>query len=252
MERKDFLGYPVDSLDIAEALSWMEERIRERIPSAISVINANKLWLMSSDKRLAWCVCNSDLIIPEWAVYWGAAKIGKDLKSPVYGVTLLKATLPWAQTKGFRPYFLGAKQEVIDALVEKIHLDYPNLSLAGVHHGYLKSEAENEQVLDLIRTAHPDILFVALGSPKQEYWIQENLGKISVPVALGVGGSFDVIAGLKQDTPAWARGHGLEWLYRLSQDPKAYWKRYAVTNPWFVSLVLREQLRLRFARAPKP
>lgn len=84
----------------------------------------------------------------------------------------------------------------------------------------------------------PDMLFVAMGSPKQEYWIEDHAKELGVPVAMGVGGSFDVLAGLKKDTPAWARGNGLEWLYRLMLEPKAYWKRYLICNPWFIWKVI--------------
>lgn len=245
MDRKNFLGYPVDSLDLSDALNWMEDRIKLDTPSNISVINANKLWLMSKNPRLADYMRNSDLVIPEWAVYWGASKIGTPLKSPVYGVVLMKETLPWAEKKGFRPFFLGAKPEVVTALLNKLRSDYPDLHVAGAHHGYFRSQQENEQVVNQIRFSKPDVLFVALGSPRQEYWIQSNLPRIGVPVVMGVGGSLDVVAGLKRDTPNWARGHGLEWLYRLSQDPRAYWKRYVITNPWFVLQVYKARFLLK-------
>lgn len=241
MERIQFLGCPVDSLDMNEALEWIEGRIRNRIPSQISVINANKLWQMRRDSRLANFIKNSALVIPEWAVYWGAKQLGTPLKAPVYGVVLLQAVLPWAEKKGFGIYFLGAKPEVIRALENQLRCTYPALKIAGLHHGYFRSYTENEAVCDAIIRSQADILFVAMGSPRQEYWIQENLSRVQVPVAMGVGGSFDVIAGLKPDTPAWARGHGIEWLYRLMQEPKAYWKRYMIVNPWFVWQVFKEK-----------
>ena len=102
-----------------------------------------------------------------------------------------------------------------------------------------------EALLEQIKTSRSDFLLVAMGTPKQELWIARHKAELGVPVTMGVGGSFDVLAGLKTDTPSWARGHGLEWLYRLALDPRNLWKRYLLTNPWFVYRVLRERLGRR-------
>lgn len=233
MERINFLGCPVDSLNTESALLWMEERIQLRNPGMIAVVNANKYWLMSKNRRLQKIIQNAELVIPEWAVFWGAGRLGIPVKSYVAGIALLQAAIPWAAKKGYRPYFLGATPDVIDALQARLQTDYPALDAAGFHHGYLDREAL-QFVLAEIRMKKPDMLFVAMGSPKQEYWIEDHAKELGIPVSMGVGGSFDVLAGLKKDTPPWARGNGLEWLYRLSQEPQAYWKRYLVCNPWFV------------------
>lgn len=243
MERVEFLNYPVDSLDISDALAWMDASIRARTPRYITVVNANKLWQVTRNPRLSNFIRNSDLVLPEWAIYWGAGMVRKPLKNYVCGIELLKASLPWAAKKGHRIYFLGARQATIDALKLKLSEDFPNLMVAGAHNGYFQSDQEQNDVIWEIKVSQPDILFVAMGSPRQEYWIEENLHKVEVPIAMGVGGSFDVIAGIKSDTPNWARGHGIEWLYRLSQDPKSYWKRYLITNPWFVWQVVKERAR---------
>lgn len=237
--RIHFLGCPVDNLDINDTLSWMELVIKKRVPSRISVVNANKFWQMSKDTKLTIFVKGSELIIPEWAVYWGAGVMGTPLKSPVYGISLVKAVLPWAEKKEFSIFFLGAKPEVLNSLESNLNKTFPLLKIAGLQHGYFKTEEENNNLLRKIKKCNPDILFVAMGSPRQEYWMFDNLNELNVPIAIGVGGSFDVIAGLKSDTPSWARGHGLEWIYRLSQDPKTYWKRYLITNPWFVWQIIK-------------
>ncbi len=239
MNRVKFLDHPVDSVSIPEALNWMEECIESGEPHSIAVVNANKYWLMSKDKRLRDYVRRSDLVIPEWAVVWGAARLKLPLRTYVRGVALLQAAIPWAEEKGFRPYFLGASPEVCATLETNLRKNFPRLEIAGCHHGYIQSIDAQAEVVRDIQMARPDMLFVAMGSPRQEYWIKDNLETIRVPVAMGVGGSFDVIAGLKKDTPRWVQGTGLEWVYRVSQDPKAYWKRYLVTNTWFVFQVLK-------------
>jgi N-acetylglucosaminyldiphosphoundecaprenol N-acetyl-beta-D-mannosaminyltransferase len=233
MDRIGFLGCPVDNLNMSDALDWMDRRIKARHPSMISVVNANKLWLMSKNPRLKKIVAESDLILSEWAVYWGAKRLGTPLKACVYGIALAQKSLQWAADKGYSIFFLGAKPEVIETLEIKLRRDFPELQVAGFQHGYLDSD-ESQKVINKIYRTEPDLLFVAMGSPKQEYWIMDHFGEIQVPVSIGIGGSFDVLAGLKRDTPSWARGRGLEWLYRLSQDPKAYWKRYLITNSWII------------------
>ncbi len=222
-----------------EAMEWMAQAIAERRPRQIVPINANKLWHMERDARLRELVITSDLIIPEWAVVWGAARLRMPTIYHVAGFTLLKAFIPFAAERGFRPYFLGARPNVIIEMVDKLRRDYPHLEIAGFHHGYLTSlQTEAEAVSD-IQKSRPDVLFVAMGTPRQEYWLRDQRETLNVPISMGVGGSFDVIAGLKSDAPAWARGKGLEWLYRLVQEPHAYWKRYLITNPWFVYRVFR-------------
>lgn len=240
--RINFLGSPVDSLDMQDALLWMETRIQKRQPGMIAVVNANKYWLMAQNPRLQKIVQNAELVLPEWAVVWGAARLGTPLKSYVLGVALLQVAIPWAAQKGYRPYFLGAQPEVIEALQRRFQLEFPALESAGFHHGYLNRESL-QLVLAEIRMKKPDMLFVSMGSPKQEYWIEEHAKELGVPVSMGVGGSFDVLAGFKKDTPSWARGNGLEWLYRLFQEPHVYWKRYIACNPWFVWQVYKAYAR---------
>ena len=147
--------------------------------------------------------------------------------------------MPFAEQRCLRPFLLGAAPNVVTQLVDQLRTKYPGLHIAGFHHGYLTTPALEKHVVEQIRESGADALFVAMGSPAQELWIDRHKNEMGVPVSIGIGGSFDVLSGQKPDTPAWARGHGLEWLYRLAQNPRAYAKRYLVTNAWFVSAVLR-------------
>jgi len=240
MKRENFLGYPVDSVSMEEALSWISSSISSKGTKTIAVINANKLWQAHNDIELSSFIQKADLVIPEYAVVWGASKFGIEL-THIGGIMLIKAFLLFAQKNGIRPYFLGANDYVVQKMANKIKLDYPDLPIAGCHHGYLSDDAVMEEVThDLINT-QPDILFVAMGSPKQEYLMNQLRAKLNIPVLMGVGGSFDVLAGDKKDAPIWARSKGFEWLYRISQDPLniSYWRRYLITNTWFVWEVLK-------------
>jgi len=241
-ERVTFFGYPVDRLDMSAAVQWIRESVAERTPRQIAVINANKLYLARRNPRLAEVMRAADLVIPEWAVVWAAAKLRMPALHHVGGITLAEALLPVAAEEGMRIFLLGATADVVARLAERLRRDFPKLAIAGVHDGYWKDDAE---MIDAIRAAKPDVLFVAVGSPKQELWIDANKNALGVPVSIGLGGTFDVLSGMKKDTPAWARGRGLEWLYRLLHDPRAYARRYFVTNSWFVWQVVRARLGAR-------
>jgi N-acetylglucosaminyldiphosphoundecaprenol N-acetyl-beta-D-mannosaminyltransferase len=242
MQRSFFLGYPVDNLTMPEALSWIANAVESGKSRTIAVINANKLWLAHRDARLADFLKHADLVIPEYAVVWGARRLGRSL-SHLGGISLLQAFLPFAEKHGLRPYFLGARPHVLDLMTAKLKEVYPRLPLAGGHHGYF-DDASKKLIIEDLEKKKPDILFVALGSPKQELFISELQKVMGIPVMVGVGGSFDVLAGLKKDAPSWARGRGWEWIYRICQDPlnTNYYKRYLITNFWFLFQVFKEKV----------
>jgi N-acetylglucosaminyldiphosphoundecaprenol N-acetyl-beta-D-mannosaminyltransferase len=242
--RVDFLGCPVDGLSMEQAVGKVEDFIRRGTPHHVAVINANKLWLMERDSRVTMTMQGAALVLPEKAVVIGGRILGVDTLHHVGGIMLLKAFLDRAQEKEYRVFFLGAKPEILVQMIQVLAQSHPRLKIAGSQDGYFKDE-ELSSVKQRVRTARPDVLFVAMGTPKQEYWITEHMVDLGVPVCMGVGGSFDVIAGRKKDAPAWVRTLAMEWLYRLAQDPKNLWKRYLITIPWF----LRKVLRARFEKS---
>ena len=232
------LGCPVDRLTVQDTMAWMAESVARKRPAMMAVVNANKLHQMAANPELQAIVIAADLIVPEWAMVWAARRLKLPPVPHSGGLLIAQAFLPFAEKHGLRPFFLGAKPEVVAALVARVRRDYPRLDIAGAHHGYLKDASTEAGAIEQIKAAAPDVLFVAMGSPAQERWINAHKAALSVPVSIGIGGSFDVLSGLKPDTPSWARGRGLEWLYRLALDPRAYGRRYLVTNSWFVTRVL--------------
>jgi N-acetylglucosaminyldiphosphoundecaprenol N-acetyl-beta-D-mannosaminyltransferase len=211
------------------------------------VVNANKAWLARRDAKLRGVLEGAELVIPEWAMVWAAERLGREGIHHVGGITLMARLLEEAEGLGWTVYLLGARPEVVEALAERLGRERPALRVVGWHHGYLDSAAD-ARVRAELAALRPDLLFVAMGSPLQEYWIDSAWGGEGARVALGVGGSFDVLAGLKRDAPGWARGRGLEWVYRLAQDPRRLWRRYLVTNSWFVWTVWRERWAQRVRR----
>ena len=244
MKRHQFLGYPVDQVSTNDVLLWIKNAIASEESKAIAVLNINKLWMASRDEHMADYLRSAALVIPEYAIVWGARRLGMPDLEPVYGVVLTKELIPFAEQHQLRPFFLGAKPHIIEELKSKLAVEYPDLQIAGMHHGFLQDADVETVVIRRIQKSKADILFVAMGSPLQEYWIAKHKDKLNVPILIGVGGSFDVLAGIKSDTPKWIRGTGLEWLYRLALQPKQYWRRYLITNSWYIYRLFAERVKI--------
>jgi N-acetylglucosaminyldiphosphoundecaprenol N-acetyl-beta-D-mannosaminyltransferase len=236
--RPRLLGLPLDPLTMDDCVERVAIAIASgRLHRAV-VTNANKAWLAHRDPELRALMESADMVVPEFATAWAARRVGIPGIHHVGGLTLMMRLLAEAPLRGWSVFLLGADEAVVSELARQLKVRSPRLRLAGAHHGYLDAAAE-ARVLDELRASRPDLLFVAMGSPRQERLIA-GLAPEMAGFAIGVGGSFDVLAGLKKDSPAWMRGRGLEWIYRLGQDPVRLWRRYLVTNPWFVLQVMRE------------
>jgi N-acetylglucosaminyldiphosphoundecaprenol N-acetyl-beta-D-mannosaminyltransferase len=237
-ERPRVLGLPVDCLTMERAVDRIATFIEERRLHRVVVTNANKAWLAHRDPSLQALLESADLVVAEYATAWAAKRLGIPGVEHVGGLTLMQRLLAEAPLRGWSVYLLGAEPEVVEGLAQTLVQRAPRLRLVGAHHGYLDAAARAE-VHTALGALRPDLLFVAMGSPRQEQFMA-GLSDGMAGVALGVGGSFDVLAGRKRDAPAWMRGRGLEWLFRLWQNPRGLWKRYLVTNAWFVWQVMRE------------
>jgi N-acetylglucosaminyldiphosphoundecaprenol N-acetyl-beta-D-mannosaminyltransferase len=238
-------GVPVDRVSMEEAVERVDGAVSGGGAYRVVVTNANKAWQAARDPGLGEVLESAELAVPEWAMAWAARRLGIDGVHHVGGITLMERLLDVAAARGRTVYLLGAAPDVVEALATRLGRERPGLRLVGWHHGYLDDDAWEAVVAELGQ-ARPDLLFVGMGSPLQERRIAELAARLpALKVAMGVGGSFDVLAGRKKDAPAWARGRGLEWVYRLAQDPARLWRRYLVTNTWFVAAVARDRLRPR-------
>lgn len=235
--RGEVLGTPIDALTTAEVLELADRAVRERRRLLIGVVNAAKLVNMRRDAALREAVRSADLILADgMSVVWAGRLLGCPVPERVAGIDLMIELLKRGDEQRYRVYFLGATREVVEETVARVRRQHPNLELAGFRDGYFSVDAE-EQVAAEIRAARPDLLFVAMSSPKKEIFLSRWCGHLDVPVCHGVGGAFDVIAGrVRRAPPGWQR-RGLEWLYRLLQEPRRMWRRYLVTNTLFVGLV---------------
>lgn len=248
-ERLELLGAPVDALTMNGVLDLADAAIERREPLLVGVVNAAKLVQMRHNAELRQAVLDADVTLADgMSVVWAARLLGRPLPERVTGIDLMLRLLERAHRHRRRVYFLGATATVLGRVVERVRREYPDLCVAGSRHGYF-TEAEESAAAAEIAGARPDILLVAMSSPRKERFLARWQALRSVPVCHGVGGSFDVYAGLVRRAPAGWQRLGLEWLYRLLQEPRRMWRRYLVTNTLFVVLLARQFVRTRLLRA---
>lgn len=241
-KRIHFLNSNVDNLSMEETISRVEEIIFRRKPTQHVVINANKLNLMQKDVALRTIVNNSELINADGASVLLAGKIlGKPLVERVTGIDLFLELLEKCEKKDYRPYFFGATQEVIEEVVNFIKKKYPNIDIAGYRNGYFDA-LNSDEIVKQISDSKADLLFVGFSSPQKEYWINDHLEQMNVPFVMGVGGSFDVVAGKTKRAPKLWQKLGMEWLFRFIQEPRRMFKRYIIGNLKFLYYVGKERL----------
>jgi N-acetylglucosaminyldiphosphoundecaprenol N-acetyl-beta-D-mannosaminyltransferase len=248
-DRASFLGCEIDRLDMESTLDRCEELIEVGGSAQHVVINVAKLVAMRQDGRLREIIERCALINADGQpIVWASRLFHDPLPERVTGCDLMERLLERAETKGWRVYLLGARNDVLGRAVERLRSRYPRLIVCGSHHGYFDQQAEGAAVVEDIRAACPHILFVAFSSPKKEYWLAEHLAATGVPFGMGVGGSIDVIAGFTRRAPMWMQRAGLEWLFRLVQEPRRLARRYLVTNTAFVLLLAGALIRERATR----
>lgn len=231
-------------MNMEQALACVDEAIATRKRLQIGVVNAAKIVNMKRDELLRRDVLSSNLILADGiAVVWASRILRRALPERVTGINIMMGMLKKGDERGYRIYCLGATDEVLDKVVDRIRKEYPGVVVAGKNNGYF-SEAEEHAVADDIARARPDILLVAITSPKKEKFLARWSNRLDIPVCHGVGGSFDVMAGKVQRAPDKWQRLGLEWLFRVKQEPRRLWKRYLVTNTLFCALVFGEWIRL--------
>ena len=237
------LNCPIHAITMEETVSFIDKSIKARKQIHHVVVNAAKLVKMKSDNTLRESVVNCDIINADGqSLVWAARLLGLYLPERVAGIDLMERLVLLAYYKGYKIYFLGAQKEVVSALVEKYVVEFDKSIIAGYRDGYFKKEEEPE-VAKAIRESNAHILFVAMSSPKKEIFLNTYKELINTPFIMGVGGSFDVIAGKVKRAPLWMQQAGLEWFYRVIQEPGRMWKRYLVTNTLFIGRVFNAVIK---------
>jgi N-acetylglucosaminyldiphosphoundecaprenol N-acetyl-beta-D-mannosaminyltransferase len=243
VEPRAMFGLEVDPLTLPEVVDRCRLAIAGHQRLLIGVVNAAKIVNIRRDPALRESLVECDLILADGqSIVWASKILSTMLPERVTGIDLFQALLVMADAEGRSVYLLGARPAVLSILVEKVRRDYPGIRVAGSRDGYF-TDVQAPEVAEDIRRSGADMLFLGMVSPKKEIFLGTYGQTLGVPVMHGVGGSFDVLAGITQRAPqAWQR-LGLEWAYRLKEEPGRLWKRYMSTNTRFVLQVLIERIK---------
>ena len=239
-QRISMMGCLIDNLSMEETLQRVAAFIGAGTPHQHVVVNVDKLVKASRAPELRRIINACDLVSADgMPVLWAARLLGTPLKERVAGIDLFEALMQRAAAQGWRVFLLGAREEVVARVRATYEQRYRGLVIAGHRHGYW-SAAEEAGVAAQVAASRADLLFVAISSPKKEQFLGRWQASMQVPFAMGVGGSFDVAAGLVRRAPLWMQRAGLEWFYRFLQEPRRMFRRYFIDDLAFLWLFLKE------------
>jgi N-acetylglucosaminyldiphosphoundecaprenol N-acetyl-beta-D-mannosaminyltransferase len=229
--RVEFLGCPVDCLTSEELLNELRDVILAKVPpQVIQFVNANKVAMVRREPWMGEVLERADYVLADGQPMLPmAAMLGIRIPERIDGIGLMHKLLKLADREGFSIYLLGAKQEIVEECVRRIGVDFPGARIAGYGNGYFK-DTEIFAIAEAVHEAAPDLLFLGMGSPLKERLADEWKEQLGARVIQGVGGSFDVMAGRVKRAPRWMQRCGIEWFYRVLQEPRRMFWRYVKTN----------------------
>jgi N-acetylglucosaminyldiphosphoundecaprenol N-acetyl-beta-D-mannosaminyltransferase len=237
--RVDFLDIPIDVLTLDETLEEAANAMRQSRRCQHVALNVAKFVKMRRNSELRRDVVESDIIgVDGMGIVWGARLLGIPVPQRVAGIDLFERLLEVCAREGFRPYLLGARQEVLEKAIARLQIGLPALRIAGAHHGYF-SKGDEPRVVESIQRSGASCLFIALPTPSKERFLAEHRDRLGVPFIMGVGGSIDIVAGITKRAPKTVQAVGFEWLYRLAQEPQRMFWRYFSTNTAFAAILAK-------------
>lgn len=238
------MGTRIDNIDGNTARQIITQYIREPHEDRMRKVfftNVHSICMAQWDWMLKQSIQLGDLVLPDGS---GVRIGGKMLSHPVIenlnGTDFTPTVLAIAEREGWSVYFLGSSDHVVQQCCSNVQRKYPNLRIAGYHHGYFR-EDEEQMIVARINASRPDILLVALGTPKQELWITRYAHLLEVKLGFAVGGLYDFLAESKQRAPVWMRRLGIEWLFRVLHEPKEKWKRVVIEIPMYFSMLIAKR-----------
>ena len=244
MGKHELFGVKINAITISETLELIDRRLSLRQFTQHAVINVAKVVNMQSDIKLRDSVINCDVInVDGMGCVWGGRLLGFDIPERVAGVDLFIRLIELSERKNYSVFFLGAMPDVLDATVKFIKLKHPDLNISGSHHGFFWDN--EEAVVKKIRESGAKLLFVAITSPQKENFINKWKDDLGVDFVMGVGGTFDVVSGKVKRAPVWMQEIGMEWVYRIIQEPRRMWKRYLITNSKYIWLLFKEKIKFK-------
>lgn len=245
----NLFGLPFHNVTLSEAVDLCEALLSRGERGLVVTPNTDHVVKLSRDPAFREAYGRATLIVPDgMPIVWASRLLGAPLKARVAGAALLPALCERAALRGWRVFFLGGIPGVAEKAAARLTDRYPGLRVVGCYappFGFESDAAESERIVTRIRMTRPDILFIGVGAPKQEEWGAAHLDSLGAPLVPCVGAAFDFAAGSVRRAPTWLQHAGLEWLFRLLQEPRRLWRRYLVDSLAFVPIVLRERRRLR-------
>jgi len=244
MKNISFFHIKLTSTFMQEIIDHVETNLqnnREKI--LITSVNAAMTVISRNNRMISDAINASDIVnIDGMSVFFSLKLLGFKIPERVAGPDIFYNLVKLSAQKGYRPYFLGAKPQVIEAMANRFKSEFNDLEIAGYHHGYYRDD-EKESIIKMIEESKADMVFLGMTSPKRELFTNKYFHTSSVPVWKGVGGSFDIYANLTKRAPQWIQKIGMEWFYRLCQEPGRMWKRYMLTNTVFILMIIGELFR---------
>lgn len=243
MARQKFMNTEIDNLTMQEALETIDALIQENKNAYVVTPNVDHIVQLETNKELQDVYANASLILTDGKpLLWIAKWYGTPIKEKISGSDLFPLLCDMAAKKGYSMFFLGAAEGVAAKAADNLMNKYKGLQVIGTYsppYGFENDSSEMNKIGAMIKKARPDILIVGLGCPKQEKFIYNNYKKLGVPISLGLGASFDFEAGNIKRAPKWMANHGLEWLFRITQDPKRLMKRYLINDMKIFKLAVK-------------
>lgn len=246
--RSNILGVGISAINMEMALEQIRDWIGRGAQTYVCVTGVHGIMESWRDERLRRIHNNAGMVTPDgMPLVWLNRLRGFEYVKRVYGPDFLLAVCERSLQTGWSHYFYGGGVGVAEKLSVQLIKHFPGLKVAGTEAPPFRplTHEEDQAMIMQINAAKADILWVGLGTPKQEYWMSEHLGKVDAPVMIGVGAAFDFLAGIKKQAPRWMQSNGLEWLYRLTSEPRRLWRRYLINNPLFLLLVFLQLLGIK-------
>ena len=236
----------MSAVQVGDVISQMEEWIeRRQLGRYVAVTGMHGIMEAHHDPAFRGILNSASLVVPDgMPLVWLARLKGHNLKRRVYGPELMMAFCERSAPQGCRHFLYGGGPGVVDKLAAELANRFPGLVIAGTYSPPFRAltEEEDEWVVQRINQASPDVLWIGLSTPKQERWMRDHSGRLRVPAMLGVGAAFDIHSGSKRQAPVWMREHGLEWFFRLLQEPRRLWRRYVLYGSEFIFWVTLDLL----------
>ena len=248
----ELFGIKMNNMYLSEFLNLVDHLIEKKLPSYVVTPNVDHICQLQKDVKLQTVYKEARVVLPDgMPLLWAGKLCGKPIKQKLSGSDLIYWLTEHASIKGYSIYFLGAEEGIAEKASQELKKKYPGFEVAGFYSpplGFEENPVEIKKVYELLQEAKPDICYVAFGTPKQDYFNFDHYTQLGIPCLLGIGASFDFVAGKTKRAPTWMQRWGLEWLWRLSQEPRRLWYRYLIQDSIFVPLLCKEVFRNRILK----